>query len=122
MSLKRIFGRKQVRKNYRRWSDVHAINHHFHFQLVKNELCSAGYVQLQVDNPERTVSMNMPMYGLVKKFIYLAQHMFSRIFNEIFFLMEIKTVYTIADIADYFTKKNDWKLQNNKENFVETIP
>ena len=49
------------------------------FKLVKNGLCSAGYVQLQVDNPERTVSMNMPMYGLVKKFIYLAQHMFLRI-------------------------------------------
>ena len=41
------------------------------FKLVKNELCSAGYVQLQVDSPERTVSMNMPMYGLVNKFIYL---------------------------------------------------
>ena len=43
------------------------IIHHFPFQLVKNELCSAGYVQLQVDSPERTVSMNMPMYGLVNK-------------------------------------------------------
>ena len=56
------------------------------FQLVKNQLCSAGYVQLQVDSPERTVSMNMPMYGLVNKFIISDRlttcfhQFFSRIF------------------------------------------
>ena len=53
----------------------------FPFQLVKNELCSAGYVQLQVDSPERTVSMNMPMYGVVNKFLCISHHMFSPIFS-----------------------------------------
>ena len=41
------------------------------FKLVKNELCSAGYVQLQVDNPVRTVSINMPMSDLVPNLMKL---------------------------------------------------
>ena len=41
------------------------------FKLVKNGLCSAGYVQLQVDNPELTVSMNMPMSELVPNLMKL---------------------------------------------------
>ena len=43
-------------------------------QIIRNESCTAGYVQLEVDNPEKTVSMNMPMYGLVPNLMKLLKH------------------------------------------------
>ena len=38
-------------------------------QIIRNESCTAGYVELEVDNPEKTVSMNMPMYGIMSGLI-----------------------------------------------------
>merc|ERR1712226_1698271 len=76
------------------------------FRLVKNRKCSAGYVQLQVDNPERTVSMNMQMYGLVPNLMKLLKK--SSDPDEKYFFMPGAVREWITGVVD--------KALNNLEN------
>jgi len=80
------------------------------FRLVRNQSCSAGFVQLQVDNPERTVSMNMPMYGLVQKFIKMLK---SSGEDDKYFVMPDairKWMNSVVDKALVELKKNKMNL------------